>query len=185
MSFEKSNLLQLALVNDACNRKKWDRKEGYPIEWVTTETLDLFESAMAKHLVGNEVKRKTVKKGKGSKPQKTRKMQIVVHDEDDGYDVENEDEDDVHKVDEHDDEFDDDGGFDHDDHYNYEVQNAMPSNDDEEASFQRMVNEDIESRETMVEVSASGNHALIREVTHYDNIFADEEEQNKEPEEVC
>ncbi|XP_022007917.1 putative leucine-rich repeat-containing protein DDB_G0290503 [Helianthus annuus] len=148
-------ILALALVNDACNLKKWDRKEGYPIEWVTTETLYLFESAMGKHLVGNEVKRKTVKK----------------------------DEDDVHKVDEHDDEFDDNDGFDHDDHYNYELQNAMTFNDDEEASLQRMVNEDIESRETMFEVSASGNHALIREVTKYDNIFAEEEEQNKEPEE--
>ena len=61
----------------------------------------------------------------------------------------------------------------------------MPFNDDEEALLQRMVNEDIESREMMFEVSASGNHALIREVTQYDNIFADEEEQNKEPEEVC
>ncbi|XP_021995969.1 neurofilament light polypeptide-like [Helianthus annuus] len=59
----------------------------------------------------------------------------------------------------------------------------MPFNDDEEASLQRMVNEDIESRETMFEVSASGNHALIREVTQYDNIFAEEEEQNKEPKE--
>ncbi|XP_022019448.1 protein PFC0760c-like [Helianthus annuus] len=137
---------------------------------------------MAKHLVGNEVKRKTDKKGKGSKPQKTSKMQAVVHDEDDGDDVENEDKDDVHKVDEHDDEFDDDG-FDHDDHYNYEVQNAMPFNDDEEASPQRMVNEDRESRETMFEVFASGNHALIRGVTQYDNIYLDEEEQNKELEE--
>ena len=61
----------------------------------------------------------------------------------------------------------------------------MPFNDDEEASLQRMVNEDIESRETMFEVSASGNHALIRGVTQYDNIFDDEVEQNKEPEEVC
>ncbi|XP_021995254.1 probable serine/threonine-protein kinase kinX [Helianthus annuus] len=179
-------VLALALVNDACNRKKWDQKEGYPIEWVTTETLDLFESTMVKHLVRNEVKRKTVKKGKGSKPQKARKMQVVVHEEDDGDDVENEDKDDVHKVDEHDDEFDDDDdddGFDHDDHYNYEVQNAMPFNDDEEASLQRMVNEDRESRETMFEVSASGNHTLIRGVTQYENIYLDEEEQNKEPEE--
>ncbi|XP_022019402.1 DNA ligase 1-like [Helianthus annuus] len=176
-------ILALALVSDACNLKKRDRKEGYPIEWVTTETLDLFERAMAKHLVGNEVKRNTFKKGKGSKPQKTRKMQIVVRDKDDGDDAENEDEDNVHKVDEHDDEFDDDDGFDHDDHYNYELQNARPFNDAEEASLQRMVNEDIESRETMFEVSASGNHALIREVTQYDNIFAEEEEQNIEPEE--
>ncbi|XP_022040532.1 protein PFC0760c-like [Helianthus annuus] len=111
-------------------------------------------------------------------------MQIVVRDEDDGDDVENEDEDNVYKVDEHDDEFDDDDDDDdHDDHYNYELQNAMHFNDDEEASLQRMVNEDIESRETMFEVSASGNHALIREVTQYDNIFAEEEQQNKEPEE--
>ncbi|XP_022003393.1 glutamic acid-rich protein-like [Helianthus annuus] len=110
-------------------------------------------------------------------------LAIVVREEDDGDDAENEDEDNVHNVDEHDDEFDDDYGFYHDDHYNYELQNAMPFNDAKEASLQRMVNEDIESQETMFEVSASGNHALIREVTQYDNIFAEEEKQNKEPEE--
>ncbi|XP_021980791.1 nucleolin-like [Helianthus annuus] len=117
-------------------------------------------------------------------------MQVVVHDEDDGDedDDDDENEDDVHKVDEHDDnnddEFDDDDGFDHDDHYNYDVQKAMPFNDDEAASLQRMVNEDRESREMMFEVSTSGNHALVRGVTQNpDNIFADEEEQNNEPEE--
>ncbi|XP_021985589.1 tumor rejection antigen P815A-like [Helianthus annuus] len=141
---------------------KWDRKEGYPIEWVTTDTLELFEGAMAERLVRNEVKRKTVKKAK-------------------------KDEDDVDNVDDHadkdDDEFDDDDGFDYDDHYDYaglhpNVQNAMHINDenenenedneDEEASLQRMVNVDRESREMMFEVSASGNHALVRG-TEYPN----------------
>ncbi|XP_022041172.1 cilia- and flagella-associated protein 251-like [Helianthus annuus] len=46
-----------------------------------------------------------------------------------------------------------------------------------------MVNEDIENQEMMFEVSPSGNHALIREVTRYDNIFPDEEEENKDSEE--
>ncbi|XP_022032919.1 transcription elongation factor SPT5-like [Helianthus annuus] len=140
---------------------------------------------MAKRLVGNEVKRKTVKKAKKGKPKKQEKY-----------------EDDVDNVDDHadkdDDEFDDDDGFDHDDHCDYaglypDAQNAMHINDenenenedteDEEASLQRMVNEDRESREMMFEVSASGNHALVRGVTQYDNIFADEEEQNNETEE--
>ncbi|XP_022004414.1 neurofilament light polypeptide-like [Helianthus annuus] len=128
-------------------------------------------------------------------------MQVVIHEEADGDDVENEDEDDVDNVDDYadkdDDEFDDDG-FDHDDHYDYDgldpvVQNAMHINDenenenedteDEEALPQRMVNEDRESREMMFEVSTSGNHALVRGVTQYDNIFADKEEQNNETKE--
>ncbi|XP_022003081.1 DNA ligase 1-like [Helianthus annuus] len=175
----------LALVNDACNRKKWDRKEGYPIEWVTTDTLDLFESAIEKLLVGNEVKRKTVKKAKEGKPKKNKKNADDVDNVDD-------------HVDNDDDEFYDDDSFDHDDHYDYVglhlvVQNAMHINDenenenedneDEEASLQRMVNEDRESREMMFEVSVSGNHALVRGVKQYDNIFADEEEQNNETKE--
>ncbi|XP_021979067.1 uncharacterized protein DDB_G0290685-like [Helianthus annuus] len=137
-------------------------------------------------------------------------MHAVNEEDADGDDVENEDEDEdgVGNVDEHadndDDEVDDDddAGFDHDDHYDYaglhpEVQNTMhinygdendenenEENEDEEALIQRIVVDDIESRDMMFEVSTSGNHALIRALTQYEDSVADEEQQNNETEEA-
>ncbi|XP_022014558.1 MATH and LRR domain-containing protein PFE0570w-like [Helianthus annuus] len=159
-------------------QKRLERKEGYPIERVTTRTLDMFEGALAKRHDGKEVKKKTVKKAKEATPNTAEKMQVVNEEDADGDDVENEDEDDVGKVEEHaDNDYDevDDDGFDHDDHYDYaeldpEVQNTMHINDenendgneneDKEALIQRIVDKDIESQNMMFKVSASGNHAL-------------------------
>ncbi|XP_035840718.1 neurofilament light polypeptide-like [Helianthus annuus] len=155
---------------------------------------------MAKRHVGKEVKKKTDKKAKEATPKITKKMQVVVDEKTDGDDFESEDEDDVDNVDEHVDN--DDDGLGHDDDYDYaglhhDVQNAMHINDedendeneneeneDEEALLQRIVNEDKERREMMFEVSISGKHALITGVTQYEDIVADEEQQNNETEEA-
>ncbi|XP_035834058.1 glutamic acid-rich protein-like [Helianthus annuus] len=144
---DEKQILMLSLVNDASNRKRLQRQEGYPIEWVTTRTLEMFESVLVKRKYGGEPKRydgkelkkKTIKKAKETQfqtivheqaiPKTTYKMQGVDEEDADGDDVDNEDEVDVDNVDEHadndydevddDDDDDDDDGFDHDDHYDY------------------------------------------------------------------
>ncbi|XP_022014084.1 neurofilament light polypeptide-like [Helianthus annuus] len=149
---------------------------------------------------GKELKKRTIKKAKETQFQivvqaeTADKMQCIDEEDADGDDVDNEDEVDVDNVDKHADNdhdgVDDDDGFDHDDHFDYaelepEVKNAMEINDEnEEALYRRVVDEDVESQNRMFEVSASGNHALVRVLTQYEDHGAGEKQQNNEAEEA-
>ncbi|XP_035842670.1 uncharacterized protein LOC118489139 [Helianthus annuus] len=47
----------LALVNDACERSRLDRIEGYLIEWVIVRVLEMLEETLVKRIYGGELKR--------------------------------------------------------------------------------------------------------------------------------
>ncbi|XP_022023754.1 uncharacterized protein LOC110924017 [Helianthus annuus] len=60
-----------------------------------------------------------------------------------------------------------------------EVQNAMSINDEqEEAFYQRVAAEDLESQNRMFEVSTSGNHALLTVLTQYGDQGAGEKQKS-------